>query len=179
MYSITILLSRLILGSDFIAISFKFVLLIIFTLWGMRLTIKRKIGSLAAVEIRSYMRLISGLILCNLPMLAGFQLLLSINPTLNWLQFLKYFAANIGIYFGIGMFVVAPIGYIIDGGRAIRVITDRYKPSLQLGIDITKEQGKTAQLIPRAVAIAYALLFLLAVLIVLNNLLGGRYTKSE
>jgi hypothetical protein len=131
----------------------------------MKLVIKARIGSLDAIEVVSYPRLLFGLIVCNLPFVGSYQLILLMHPANRWWPALKYLGAHIACYFLVGVAVVAPFGYVIDGGRAIRVLSGRFKPGPQPHlVDLTKEQGRVAQLIPRGVAFAYQVLVLLSLI---------------
>jgi hypothetical protein len=67
--------------------------------------------------------------------------------------------------------VFSVIGVVLDGGRAIQVITARYKPGQQSGlVDLTKESGAVAQLEVRGAVAAYIVLLTLSIISVIAAL---------
>ncbi len=142
----------------FVAIQFAF--LVGLSSFFVRRLIYTRIGGPEAIEIRSWPRLIVCSLACNAVFLAAHHLYLAFGPSpQNKLAFVGLFILATLV----AWVPVAVLGVLVDGGRVIRVRTSRFKPEHSpLLIDLTANEGRHAQLIPRGALFAYQFLMLFA-----------------
>jgi formylglycine-generating enzyme required for sulfatase activity len=151
-------LIRLVQGRDALSLAVQYAFLVLVSLWVLKRIIKDRIGSLNAVLITSYPRFVLGMVAVNMACLLPYHLLLLIKPFSSLLRLLAWLAASVVSYPFIAL-IVGPFGWVFDRGRAIQVITFRYKRRERAGFqDLTEEHGKNANLMLRAAAMSYILL---------------------
>lgn len=163
-----------VLGNELEHIIVQYTFLLILSLAMMIWVIKNRIGSLEAVVVRSYPRLCMGVLICSLVGLISYRLLLLINPIESQSRLLYYVLAAILTYPIYGIIVSIP-SYLFDGGKALQVITPRYKTAdyPKHFVDLTKEQGKYAQVISRGAIRAYQVLIFLSWFVIFFELKYG------
>jgi hypothetical protein len=148
----------------------QYFFLVLVCLVAMRKVIMTRIGSMDAIHIRSYTLLFLCIATTNGAYLAAYHLLLLVHPGESWVRCGLYCLAALLSYPIFGM-VFSVIGVVLDGGRAIQVITARYKPGQQSGlVDLTKESGAVAQLEVRGAVAAYIVLLTLSIISVIAAL---------
>ena len=147
------------LTSNIVIVAVQFAFLVAASALWIRRLIETRIGGLEAIEVRSWPRLIAGIVACNAVFLLMHHLYLSFGPSpASRVAFIGLHLLAMVI---ISVSAVPFLGVVLDGGNAIRVRTDRFKPehSAKL-VDMTKNEGRVAQLIPRGAIFAYQLLML-------------------
>lgn len=158
--------TQLVLGDDWLALGVRFAFLLLVTVGAIRGLIRNRIGPLDAVRVMSYPRLLLGLTVCPLPYLALHLALLWWIPAESPWAWPKYLGLLIVGYF-LPAVPICAVGYWVDGGRAIRVLTNRYRPAYPPHlVDMTADHGRSAQLIPRGVFDAYKLLVVITLVAV-------------
>jgi hypothetical protein len=158
--------------SDLPALAMQFGVVLVAWALGFRHWVKIRIGSFSAIFIESWGRLALGILLVNGLMFTTFRLLLLIAPTLSWSRFGIYVAAVLFSYPLVAM-LVSVLAFAIDGGDAISVLTSRYKPAgYDRFIDLTKNGGRNAQLIPRGAFPPYLIFSILAIVEAIRVLKG-------
>jgi hypothetical protein len=136
----------------FLAIQFAF--LLVLSAFHIRRLIDTRIGGLEAVEIRSWPRLVSGMAVCNGAYLLMHHLYLVYGPyKSSRILFAVLHFVTAAIF---SIVIISTLGIVFDLGKAIRVRTGRFKPQhSRYLIDMTREEGRNAQLIPRGAIFAY------------------------
>ncbi len=150
--NILVALKGLILGVSWNAIAFQAISLAIISVFTTRQVIRNRIGSLEAIRVASRMRLVICYILCLAIFLIGYQIVLRTKAPID-AKSLSWWSLKCILGVFLSYIPVLFVGVMIDGGRAIEVITQRYKPDtprepIEL-TDLTKDRGRYAQLIPR------------------------------
>lgn len=143
------------------------------SLLGTTMIIITRLGTMRAVKVSSPVRLVVSLLATNLAFLGGYHLLLTIAPSESWWRMGLYVLAAVAsvVVFGIGVNVLA---WLIERGKAIRVVTTRYKPALSPphDVDLAHNQGENAQLIAAGAIGAYFLLVVVGGIAALLELTG-------
>jgi hypothetical protein len=149
-------------GHEYASIALQFAFLMIASLFSFRRVVHAAIGTFDAIEIRSYPRFVSGLLALDIAYLLVYQLLLRFAPPLA--SFGKFIAAVL-ISYPVAGIAFSGIGLFFDGGKAIRVVTGRYKPERypKFFVDLTENAGRNSQLLPRAAVSAYLVLIFIAI----------------
>ena len=130
----------------------------------MRQLINTRIGGIEAVEVKSWPRLVSGVLACNGAFLLVHHLYLNYgpDPTSRIAFFLLFF-----LLFMVSSVLISGLGVVFDHGEAIGVLTDRFKPEHDARlVDMTQDGGKVAQLIPRGAIFAYQWLMFYTLVVV-------------
>ena len=149
--------TNLALSSQAAFVVAQYIFLVALSAIRIRRLVDTRIGGLEAIEIRSWPRLIVGSATCNGAFLLMHHLYLRYGPppqsrfTFMGLHFLATLL--------VGVSIVPLIGLLFDGGKAIWVRTSRFKPEHSPNlIDMTRDQGRSAQLIPRGAIFSYQFL---------------------
>ncbi len=144
-------------NAGFIAVQFAFLGAV--SAFRIRRLIDTRIGGLDAIEVRSWPRLITGTVACNAAFLLMHHLYISFGPSKeSRAAFVGFHLLTMII---VSISVVPLLGILFDGGNAIWVRTGKFKPEHSpMLIDMTEDQGRSAQLIPRGAIFAYQLLMI-------------------
>lgn len=145
----------------------QFLFLVSASVYWIKHLIDTRIGGSEAIEIRSWPRVIVGVIACNGVFLLMHHFYLRVGPSIDArITFIAiHFLTTITV-----SLIVSLLGFICDGGNAIWVRTDRYKPEHSANlIDMTKNNGRHAQLIPRGAINAYMLFVLFTWIVIFTN----------
>lgn len=139
----------------FVAVQFTFLLILSF--FRIRRLIATRIGGIDVIVIKSWGRLICGVLLCNAIFLLMHHLYLSFGPSTESMK--AFISFHFLMFTILGLTIIPLLGILFDGGKAIHVRTDRFKPEHSpLLIDMTRHNGRYAQLIPRGAIFAYQFL---------------------
>jgi hypothetical protein len=153
--------AEVITGSLLPQVVIQFILFLAIMLMAMRLIIMERIGSLSAVVIVSRFRLLVGILVCAAFSVATYHALLLIRPLDSNRKLWTYVLVSIVSYPVYGL-VVSLLSLAADHGRALQVITSRYKPPQRSWfIDLTEKRGRHSQLIARGAIRAFQLLVIL------------------
>jgi hypothetical protein len=151
--------------SDLTFVVIQFTFLIVVAILRMRYHINTRIGGMEAIEIRSWPRLIAGIVACNATFLWLHHSYLSFWPSPEsdwsslWSRFL-FFVLYI-LMLIIGWIIAVVIGVLFDYGKALLVVTDRFKPEHSPNLsDMTRDEGRLSHLIARGAFYAYQYLMI-------------------
>lgn len=145
------------LGSNATIIVIQFVFLVLLSAFRIRQLISKRIGGPEAIEVKSWTRLITGIIVSNAVYLLMHHLYLSFGPSAE--SRFAFLSLNLVVYIIIGVTIIPALGIVFDGGKAVRVRTSTLKPKHnRFLVDMTQEEGQFAQLIPRGTIFAYSCL---------------------
>ena len=156
---VSIVWADLALSSKGLFLAIQFAFLVVVSAFWMRRLIDTRIGGLDAIEVRSWPRLIAGTVACNGAFLLMHHLYVSFGPSRGSRT------AFIGFHFltvaAVSILIVSVLGILFDGGKAIRVRTGKFKPEHgPMLVDLTRDEGSSAQLIPRGAIFAYQFLMI-------------------
>lgn len=148
--------TRLAFSSSAANVALQLTVLLIASAFRIRRLIDTRIGGMEVVEIRSWPRLAAGVLACNGVFILMHHLYLAYGPSPGGFRFIGF---HFLITILVSMSIIPALGLAFDAGKAIRVVTSRFKPEHHpLLIDMTEDEGRSAQLIPRGAMFAYQLL---------------------